>query len=223
MKTLINTSNLTDAELLSMILGGKNALLRSEYILNNITLDKLLETQPEELRHIYRLTAKQTQNIENFKSFRKRALIKKELNQIRRSSDAKDLILPYFADLTHEEFFCIFLNRANKVIKIDQLSKGGISGTITDVRLLFKNAVLLTASGVIVAHNHPSGNLNPSESDIKITAKIKEAGNLLDIQLLDHLIIYDKGFCRKPIIRPQPIVLRRDNTLGRKVSPLTRS
>jgi DNA repair protein RadC len=106
----------------------------------------------------------------------------------------KDLILPYFADLTHEEFFCIFLNRANKVIKIDQISKGGISGTVTDVRILFKNAILNTASGVIVAHNHPSGNLNPSESDVKITTKIKEAGNLLDIQLLDHLIIYDSNY-----------------------------
>ena len=65
---------------------------------------------------------------------------------------------------------------------------------MTDVRILFKNAVLLTASGVIVAHNHPSGNLNPSESDVKITKKIKEAGNLLDIQLLDHLIIYDSDY-----------------------------
>jgi DNA repair protein RadC len=121
-------------------------------------------------------------------------MIKKELNQIKCSSDARDLILPYFLDLTHEEFFCIFLNRANKVIKIDQLSKGGISGTVTDIRILFKNAILNTASGVIVAHNHPSGNLNPSDSDSKITAKIKEAGNLLDIQLLDHLIIYDSDY-----------------------------
>lgn len=104
-----------------------------------------METQPEELKHIFNLSASQTQNIENFKSFRKRALIKKDLNQIRRSSDSKDLILPYFADLTHEEFFCIFLNRANKVIKIDQLSKGGISGTVTDVRLIFKTAVLLSS------------------------------------------------------------------------------
>ena len=194
MKPLINTNSLSDAELLSMILGGKNSLLRSEYILNNISLDKLLETQPEELRHIYKLTARQTQNVENFKSFRKRALIKKELNQIRSSRDANDLILPYFLDLTHEEFFCIFLNRANKVIKVDQISKGGVSGTVTDVRIIFKNAVLLTASGVIVAHNHPSGNLNPSESDVKITRKIKEAGDILDVQLLDHLIIHDSDY-----------------------------
>ena len=69
-------------------------------------------------------------------------------------------MLPFFADLTHEEFFCIFLNRANKGIKINQILKGGISGTVTDVRILFKNSVLDTASGLIVAHNHPSGNLN---------------------------------------------------------------
>lgn len=194
MKNLINSNSLSDTQLLSMILGGKNALLKSEYILKSISIDKILETQPEELKHIYNLSNSQTQNIENFKSFRKRALIKKDLNQIRSSADVKDLMLPYFSDLTHEEFFCIFLNRANKVIKIDQLSKGGISGTVTDVRILFKSAILNTASGVIVAHNHPSGNINPSESDSKITAKIKEAGNLLDIQLLDHLIIHDSDY-----------------------------
>jgi DNA repair protein RadC len=169
MKNLINTNNLTDAELLRMILGGKNAFTKSEYILNNISIDKILETIPEELKHLYNLSNSQAQNLENFKSFRKRALIKKDLNQIRSS-------------------------RSNKVIKIEQFSKGGISGTVTDVRILFKNAVLASASGVVVAHNHPSGNLNPTESNSKITAKIKEAGNLLDIQLLDHLIIYDSDY-----------------------------
>ena len=194
MKNLINTNSLTDIELLSMILRGKNALSKSGYLLNNISIDKILETQPEELINFYNLSDSQTQNIENFKSFRKRAMNKRELKQIKCSGDVKDLLAPYFADLTHEEFFCVFLNRANKVIKIDQVSKGGISGTVTDVRIILKNAVLLTASGLIVAHNHPSGNLNPSESDIKITTKIKEAGNLLDIQLLDHLIIYDSDY-----------------------------
>jgi DNA repair protein RadC len=120
--------------------------------------------------------------------------LKKKRSLIKCSGDVKDLLAPYFADLTHEKFFCIFLNRANKIIKIDQVSKGGISGTVTDVRIILKNAVLLTASGVIDAHNHPYGNLNPSESDIKITTKIKEAGNLLDIQLLDHLIIYNSDY-----------------------------
>ena len=189
MKNIINTNRLTDAQLLSMILGGKNALSKSEYILNNLSIDKILETQPEELKHFYNLSYSQTQNLENFKSFRKRAMIKKELQQIKTSTDVKDLMQPYFADLAHEEFYCVFLNRANKVLKIEQLSKGGISGTVTDIRLLFKNAILNTASGMVVAHNHPSGNLNPSDADIRITQKIKEAGTLLDIQLLDHLII----------------------------------
>ncbi len=194
MKNLINPNSLTDAQLLSMILGGKNALLKSEYILNSISIDQILETQPDELKHLYKLTNSQAQNLENFKSFRKRALIKRELNQIKCSSDVRDLLLPYLADLTHEEFFCIFLNRANKVIKIEQLSKGGISGTVTDVRIIMKNAILKAASGLIVAHNHPSGNLNPSDSDAKITSKIREAGNLLDIQLLDHLIICNSDY-----------------------------
>jgi len=69
------------------------------------------------------------------------------------------------------------------------ISKGGISGTVTDVRIVLQAAIKSNASGFIIAHNHPSGNLNPSESDTRITQKIKEAGNVMDIQLLDHLII----------------------------------
>ena len=81
------------------------------------------------------------------------------------------------------------LNRSNRVIDRMKISQGGISGTVTDVRIIMKNAVEHLASGLIVCHNHPSGNLNPSESDAKITNKIKDAGNLMDIQLLDHVII----------------------------------
>jgi DNA repair protein RadC len=81
------------------------------------------------------------------------------------------------------------MNRSNSVLGILEISKGGISGTVTDVRLIFQAAIKANASGIIVCHNHPSGNLNPSESDTKLTQKIKEAGNLMDIQLLDHLIL----------------------------------
>ena len=88
-----------------------------------------------------------------------------------------------------EEFRLLLLNRSNAVLGIIEISKGGISGTVTDIRLIFQAAIKGNASGIICAHNHPSGNLSPSESDIKITQKIKEAGNLMDIQLLDHLII----------------------------------
>jgi DNA repair protein RadC len=114
--------------------------------------------------------------------------------QIRSSKDVSDIFQPLLSDLLHEEFWILFLNRSNKVISRMKLSQGGISGTVTDVRLVMKKAIECLASGIIVCHNHPSGNLNPSESDTKITQKIKEAGNLMDIQLLDHLIISDKDY-----------------------------
>ena len=112
--------------------------------------------------------------------------------KITSSKDAYDLFvstwdlntLEYF-----EEFKVLLLNRSNAVLGLIAISKGGISGTVTDVRIILQAAIKSCASGIIVAHNHPSGNLNPSESDARITQKIKEAGNIMDIQLLDHLII----------------------------------
>lgn len=88
-----------------------------------------------------------------------------------------------------EEFKIMLLNRANKVLGIASVSKGGISGTVVDVRIILQFALKSNASSIIVAHNHPSGNLKPSSSDIQITKKIKEAAKLMDISLLDHLII----------------------------------
>jgi DNA repair protein RadC len=114
--------------------------------------------------------------------------------QIKCSKDVADIFQPLLSDLQHEEFWILFLNRSNKVINRMKLSQGGISGTVTDVRMVMKKAIEYLASGIIVCHNHPSGNLSPSESDSKITQKIKEAGNLMDIQLLDHLIISDKDY-----------------------------
>jgi len=114
--------------------------------------------------------------------------------QIKSSRDVFELINPMLADLKHEEFWILFLNRSNRVINRMKLSQGGISGTVTDVRIVMKKAIEFLASGIIVCHNHPSGNLNPSESDSKITQKIREAGNLMDIQLLDHLIISERDY-----------------------------
>lgn len=88
-----------------------------------------------------------------------------------------------------EEFKVLLLNRANLVLGIYPLSKGGVSGTIVDVKLLLASAIKANASGIIIAHNHPSGNLKPSESDIKLTRKINEAAKLLDLILLDHIIV----------------------------------
>jgi DNA repair protein RadC len=117
-----------------------------------------------------------------------------ESMQIKCSGDVALIFRPLLSDLPHEEFWILFLNRSNRVIGRMKLSQGGVSGTVTDVRMIMKKAIEYLASGIIVCHNHPSGNLNPSEADSKITQKIKEAGSLMDIQLLDHLIISDKDY-----------------------------
>ena len=112
--------------------------------------------------------------------------------QIKCSQDAYNLFIENWNPdtLEHiEEFKLLLMNRSNAVLGILVVSKGGISGTVTDVRLILQAAIKANASGIIVCHNHPSGNINPSESDNKITQKIKQSGNIMDIQLLDHLII----------------------------------
>jgi DNA repair protein RadC len=88
----------------------------------------------------------------------------------------------------------LFLNRANRVTGRMKISQGGVSGTVTDVRIVMKKAIETLASGLVICHNHPSGNNSPSDSDIRITQKIKEAGALMDIQLLDHLIVTGKDY-----------------------------
>ena len=114
--------------------------------------------------------------------------------QIKCSKDVYDVLSPVLSDLPHEEFWVLFLNRSNRIIGRMRLSQGGISGTVTDVRMVMKKAIEYLASGIIIGHNHPSGNLNPSESDSRITTKIKEAGSMIDIQLLDHIIIADNDY-----------------------------
>ena len=100
----------------------------------------------------------------------------------------------YFQDLTYEIFAIVLLNRANAVIHFEVISKGGITGTVADPRIIMKKAIEHEATGMIVCHNHPSGNLQPSRADEAITQRIAEAANLLDIKLLDHLIVSDEGY-----------------------------
>jgi DNA repair protein RadC len=97
-------------------------------------------------------------------------------------------------DLPYEEFWILLLNRANKMIEPVKISQGGMSGTVVDVRIVLRNAILKQASSVIMCHNHPSGNTKPSQQDIDITKKMKEAGTLMDIKLFDHLILTDKAY-----------------------------
>lgn len=117
-----------------------------------------------------------------------------EVKSITSSQDAYRLLRAFLADLGHEEFWVIHLNRASRVLHKERISSGGIAGTAVDVKLILKAAIDLQASALILAHNHPSGQLKPSEADRLITKKIKEACLLMEIQVVDHLIISHDGF-----------------------------
>lgn len=107
---------------------------------------------------------------------------------IKASKDVFDYFYAEAADLNYEKFWIMLLNQANGVIKAMEISEGGISGTVVDLRKIYKIALECNAAGLIICHNHPSGQLKPSESDLKLTDKIKKSGDLLDIRLLDHVI-----------------------------------
>lgn len=110
------------------------------------------------------------------------------------SRDAYDILLPLFEDLKHEEFWVLLLNRANKVVRKEKISTGGVAGTIVDNKIILKLALEALASGMVLAHNHPSGNLKPSQADINLTKQIKQAAQLLEVNLVDHLIVTDHGY-----------------------------
>jgi DNA repair protein RadC len=196
------TSSLSDAELLAILIGsgtkarsavdlGRELLSMADNNLNS--LGKLSISDLTRIRGIG--TARAVTIAAALELGRRRKLAEMpDIPQIRSSRDVFDLLGPVLSDLPHEEFWILFLNRSNKVINRMKLSQGGVSGTVTDVRIVMKRAIENLASGIIVCHNHPSGNLSPSESDTRITQKIKEAGTMMDIQLLDHLIITDKDY-----------------------------
>ena len=114
---------------------------------------------------------------------------------INSSQSVYNLVRPDWQEINiRESMKVLYLNRANKVLGIYELSKGGITGTVVDLRLLFATALKSLSCSIILLHNHPSGNLKPSQADINITNKVKDAGKLLDIQLLDHLIMTEDSF-----------------------------
>lgn len=114
--------------------------------------------------------------------------------QIRCSQDAYNIFAPMLMDIPHEEMWMLLLNRSNKVIGKVLISKGGIVGTVVDIRLIIKEAINALATGIILCHNHPSGNLYPSKDDDNITSLIKKATSIMDIKLMDHLILSDNGY-----------------------------
>lgn len=117
-----------------------------------------------------------------------------ELVKVTSSKVMYQEMYPIIGELAHEEFWVVYLNNANKIIFKAQLSKGGITGTIVDVRLVFKIALEQNAVAIVLAHNHPSGKLQASEADIQVTKRIKNAGLQLDISVLDHIIVTEHSY-----------------------------
>jgi DNA repair protein RadC len=195
-------SGLSDAELLAILISSgtkdKSAVDLGRELLLKVSnnLNSLGKLSIRELRSIRGIGAARAVTITAALELGRRRKLSEgpDVSQIKSSKDVADIFQPLLSDLPYEEFWILFLNRSNKVISRMKLSQGGISGTVTDVRIVMKKAIEYLASGIIVCHNHPSGNLNPSDSDSKITQKIKEAGALMDVQLLDHLIITDKDY-----------------------------
>lgn len=193
---------LTEAELIAILIGSgsrdETAVELSKRILasvgNNLNdLGKLNIHELIKFKGIGEAKAISVMAAMELGRRRKEAEVAKR-DKITVSKDAFDIMHPLFVDLPHEEFWLLILNRANLVIKKELISRGGVSGTVVDTKIIFKAAVENYACSIIICHNHPSGNLKPSEADIRITKNIKEAGKLMEIPLLDHLIITENGF-----------------------------
>ncbi len=200
---LKGVSALSDAELLGILIGSGNkketAVELAQRILhsteNNLnTLGKL--AIKELIKNFNGIgEAKAITIVAALEMVKRRKLAEIVVQtQITSSETVYQIFHPILADLKHEEVWVLLLNRANKILKKIQVSKGGVAGTIVDIRLIMKEAIDSLASAMILCHNHPSGNSNPSGDDDKITHKLKEAGQIMDIRLLDHIIVCDHTY-----------------------------
>ena len=195
-------SALSDAELIAILIGSgsrnESAVDLSKRILSSVNnnlnaLGKLSISQLINFKGIGE--AKAISIISALELGRRRRVEEAvELTKITLSKTIFEMMQPIIGELPHEEFWIVYLNNSNKVISKSQLSKGGITGTLVDVRLVFKMALEMGATGLILCHNHPSGALIPSDADKQITRKLKLAGDSLEIKVLDHLIITEMNY-----------------------------
>ncbi|MFE3848091.1 DNA repair protein RadC [Flavobacterium sp. LB3P45] len=195
-------SVLSDAELIAILIGSGS---RNE---SAVDLSKrILGSVNNNLNALGKLSISQLTNFKGIGEAKAISIIAAlELGRRRRAEDAVELtkitssktifeiMQPIIGELPHEEFWIVYLNNSNKVISKSQLSKGGITGTLVDVRLVFKTALEMGATGLILCHNHPSGTLIPSDADKQITRKLKLAGDSLEIKVLDHLIVTETSY-----------------------------
>ncbi len=196
-------SSLSNAELIAILIGSGNreesAVDVCKRILSDVdnNLNELGKITVEKLKRDYRGIgeAKAITIVAALELGRRRKLseVKQKL-KISGSHDVYEMMHPILADLPHEEFWIVLLNRANKVINTLKISQGGVAGTVIDPKIIMKAALDQLASSIILCHNHPSGNKQPSQQDISITKKLKEAGKVMDIPVLDHLIVTDNGY-----------------------------
>ena len=196
------TRALSDAELIAILIGSgsKNesavALARRILKANDNNLNTLAKLSVSELQKFKGIgEAKAISIIAALEIGRRRRMEKAlEVSKIGSSKQVFECMQPLLGDLPNEEFWVLYLNNSNKILYKHQLSKGGLTGTLIDTRILFKKALEVAATALILVHNHPSGKLVPSESDRQITQKIIAAGKLMDIRFLDHVIITEKAY-----------------------------
>ena len=195
-------SVLSDAELIAILIGSGS---RNE---SAVELSKrILASANNNLNELGKLSIKQLMQFKGIGEAkavtiaaaleigrRRRGEEAKKITKIASSASVFELLQPIMGELEHEEFWIVYLNNANNVVQTAQLSKGGITGTLVDVRLVMRQALELGAVALILAHNHPSGTLKPSSADRQITQKLKTAAEAVDIKVLDHLIITNDGF-----------------------------
>lgn len=193
---------LSDAELLAILIrvgsNKESALDLAKRLLANVenNLNELAKFEPKDFMKFHGIkTAKAVTIAAALELGRRRQLADiKERPQVRSSRDSYNLIAPILQDLPHEEFWILLLNRANRILSREQISLGGVAGTVVDAKIIFRKALQGQASSIILIHNHPSGNLRPSQADVEITRKLKTAGKAIDIPVLDHLIISERGY-----------------------------
>jgi DNA repair protein RadC len=205
-----------------LLLKGKQALSESELIailLRTGTKEftavdvakKLMNKVGNDLNALAKLSVKDILGIKELKGIgetkaitivaalelgrRRQSSVAREIPKISSSRDAFEVLYPFLADKPHEEFWIMLLNRGNKVIGMpEKVSSGGLTGTVADVRMIFEQAIKSKATSIMLCHNHPSGNLSPSQMDIDLTKKLVKAGETLDIKVLDHLIIGENQY-----------------------------
>jgi DNA repair protein RadC len=195
-------SALTDAELIAILLGTGTArqsavdLAKSLLHAVNYNLDELARLSVSDLTRIKGIGLAKAITIVSALELgrRRREILQSERPRITCSAEAYDLIKSDLMDRPQEEFWVILLNRAGHLIGKHKISMGGLHGTVADPKIIFKMALDAQASTLIVAHNHPSGNLKPSQQDKDLTGKLKEGCKLLDIQFADHLIVAGKSY-----------------------------